>query len=118
VLCPGASDLILNYDEHVLVKQFKFGVIYQGFGQTTEEELFKNEHTSRAFDEFLEFLGQRVRLKEHRGYRGGLDIQFGQTGEESVYETFKDREIMFHVSTLLPYTENDSQQLQRKRHIG
>ena len=25
---------------------------------------------------------------------------------------------MFHVSTLLPYTENDSQQLQRKRHIG
>lgn len=25
---------------------------------------------------------------------------------------------MFHVSTLLPYTENDPQQLQRKRHIG
>lgn len=25
---------------------------------------------------------------------------------------------MFHVSTLLPYTEGDPQQLQRKRHIG
>lgn len=25
---------------------------------------------------------------------------------------------MFHVSTLLPFTENDPQQLQRKRHIG
>jgi hypothetical protein len=25
---------------------------------------------------------------------------------------------MFHVSTLLPHTENDAQQLQRKRHIG
>ena len=25
---------------------------------------------------------------------------------------------MFHVSTLLPYSETDSQQLQRKRHIG
>lgn len=28
------------------------------------------------------------------------------------------REIMFHVSTLLPYTVGDAQQLQRKRHIG
>uniref|UniRef100_A0A915L4N4 Rap-GAP domain-containing protein n=1 Tax=Romanomermis culicivorax TaxID=13658 RepID=A0A915L4N4_ROMCU len=25
---------------------------------------------------------------------------------------------MFHVSTMLPYTHGDSQQLQRKRHIG
>ena len=42
----------------------------------------------------------------------------GQTGCESVYEVFRDKEIMFHVSTLLPYADNDSQQLQRKRHIG
>ena len=28
------------------------------------------------------------------------------------------REIMFHVSTLLPFTPNDQQQLRRKRHIG
>lgn len=25
---------------------------------------------------------------------------------------------MFHVSTMLPFTESDPQQLQRKRHIG
>ncbi|KAG8239268.1 hypothetical protein J437_LFUL018513, partial [Ladona fulva] len=53
----------------------------------------------------------------NKRYRGGLDTQHGQTGEEAVYEVFKDREIMFHVSTLLPYTDNDPQQLQRKRHI-
>lgn len=53
----------------------------------------------------------------HR-YRGGLDTQFGQTGDEAIYDVFKDREIMFHVSTMLPFTENDPQQLQRKRHIG
>ena len=47
-----------------------------------------------------------------------MDTQFGQTGVESLYETFRDREIMFHVAPLLPYTENDAQQLQRKRHIG
>lgn len=51
-------------------------------------------------------------------YRGGLDTQFGQTGDEAIYQVFKDREIMFHVSSLLPYTDNDPQQLQRKRHIG
>ncbi|CAG9824723.1 unnamed protein product [Phaedon cochleariae] len=42
----------------------------------------------------------------------------GHTGDTAVYEVFKEREIMFHVSTLLPYTEHDPQQLQRKRHIG
>ena len=31
---------------------------------------------------------------------------------------FYFRELMFHVSPLLPYTPNDSQQLSRKRHIG
>ncbi|ALC38504.1 Rapgap1 [Drosophila busckii] len=118
VLCPKASQLISVYDEHVLVSHFKFGVLYQRYGQTTEEELFANQQTSPAFEEFLDVLGQRIRLKEHKGYRGGLDIQNGHTGDTAVYEVFKEREIMFHVSTLLPYTEADPQQLQRKRHIG
>ncbi|KAK7793014.1 hypothetical protein R5R35_003563 [Gryllus longicercus] len=118
VLYPRASQLISAYDEHVLVSHFKFGVLYQRFGQTTEEQLFGNMAASAALDEFLQLLGRRIPLKDHKGYRGGLDTQFGQTGEEAVYEVFRDREIMFHVSTLLPYTDNDPQQLQRKRHIG
>ncbi|XP_018326268.1 rap1 GTPase-activating protein 1 isoform X2 [Agrilus planipennis] len=118
VLYPKASQLIANYDEHVLVSNFKFGVLYQKRGQTTEEELFCNNVPTPAFDEFLSLLGRRIQLKDHKGYRGGLDIQNGYTGDEAVYEIFKEREIMFHVSTLLPYTESDPQQLQRKRHIG
>uniref|UniRef100_A0A182MTD9 Rap-GAP domain-containing protein n=1 Tax=Anopheles culicifacies TaxID=139723 RepID=A0A182MTD9_9DIPT len=118
VLCPKASALIASYDEHVLVTNFKFGVLYQRVGQTTEEELFCNSETTSAFDEFLDVLGQRIRLRDHKGYRGGLDIQNGHTGDTAVYDVFKEREIMFHVSTLLPYTEADPQQLQRKRHIG
>ncbi|XP_022916319.1 rap1 GTPase-activating protein 1 isoform X2 [Onthophagus taurus] len=118
VLYPKASHLIANYDEHVLVTNFKFGVLYQKFGQTTEEDLFCNNITTPAFDDFLNLLGRRIQLKDHRGYRGGLDIQNGHTGDEAVYEVFKEREIMFHVSTMLPYTESDPQQLQRKRHIG
>lgn len=118
VLCPQSSQLISSYDEHVIVTHFKFGVLYQCFGQTSEEELFSNQHPSPAFQQFLNLLGQRILLKDHKGYRGGLDTQFGQTGDEAIFQVFKDREIMFHVSTMLPYTENDPQQLQRKRHIG
>ncbi|XP_060836551.1 rap1 GTPase-activating protein 1-like isoform X2 [Rhopalosiphum padi] len=118
VLSCKTSQLIAAYDEHVLVSHFKFGVLYQKYGQTSEEELFSNQHTSPAFDQFLQLLGQRIQLKDHKGYRGGLDTQFGQTGDEAVYQVFKDREIIFHVSSLLPYTDNDPQQLQRKRHIG
>lgn len=118
VLCPKTAALIANYDEHVLVTNFKFGVLYQRYGQTTEEELFANNSGSPAFDEFLEVLGEKIKLKNHKGYRGGLDIQNGHTGEAAVYEEFKEREVMFHVSTMLPYTDADPQQLQRKRHIG
>jgi hypothetical protein len=44
-------------------------------------------------------------------FRGGLDVTHGQTGTESVYTNFHNKEIMFHVSTKLPYTEGDSQQV-------
>lgn len=44
-------------------------------------------------------------------YRGGLDTMYGQTGDNSVYANYQGREIMFHVSTLLPYTDGDPQQV-------
>ena len=44
-------------------------------------------------------------------FRGGLDTANDQTGEYSYYTTHKDKEIMFHVSTLLPYNATDSQQV-------
>ncbi|XP_040060768.2 rap1 GTPase-activating protein 1 isoform X6 [Gasterosteus aculeatus] len=118
VLYPKASRLIVTFDEHVISNNFKFGVIYQKFGQTSEEELFGNMEESPSFVEFLEFLGHKIELHDFKGFRGGLDVAHGQTGTESVYTSFHNKEIMFHVSTKLPYTEGDSQQLQRKRHIG
>uniref|UniRef100_A0A8C4ERJ2 Rap-GAP domain-containing protein n=1 Tax=Dicentrarchus labrax TaxID=13489 RepID=A0A8C4ERJ2_DICLA len=118
VLYPKASRLIVTFDEHVISNNFKFGVIYQKFGQTSEEELFGNSEESPAFVEFLEFLGEKIELHNFKGFRGGLDVTHGQTGTESVYCNYRNKEVMFHVSTKLPYTEGDTQQLQRKRHIG
>uniref|UniRef100_A0A8C9X4I1 RAP1 GTPase activating protein a n=1 Tax=Sander lucioperca TaxID=283035 RepID=A0A8C9X4I1_SANLU len=113
-----ASRLIVTFDEHVISNNFKFGVIYQKFGQTSEEELFGNSEESPAFVEFLEFLGEKIELHNFKGFRGGLDVTHGQTGAESVYCNYRNKEVMFHVSTKLPYTDGDTQQLQRKRHIG
>ncbi|KRZ54556.1 Rap1 GTPase-activating protein 1 [Trichinella nativa] len=97
VMFPKGTELIMTFDEHVLVNNYKFGIIYQKFGQTSEEELFGNAEHSDKMEEFLEFIGEKVQLQNFKGFRG---------------------EIMFHVSTLLPYTVGDAQQLQRKRHIG
>uniref|UniRef100_A0A8C4EBV3 Rap-GAP domain-containing protein n=1 Tax=Dicentrarchus labrax TaxID=13489 RepID=A0A8C4EBV3_DICLA len=112
------SQLIVAYDEHEVNNTFKFGVVYQKFGQTSEEELFGNNEETPAFKEFLSILGDNIELQDFKGFRGGLDVSHGQTGSESVYTVFRQREIMFHVSTKLPFTEGDVQQLQRKRHIG
>jgi len=46
-----------------------------------------------------------------QGFRGGLDVQHGHTGESSIHSIYQDREIMFHVSTKLPYVEGDRQQV-------
>ncbi|KAG9485915.1 hypothetical protein GDO78_008806, partial [Eleutherodactylus coqui] len=88
VLYPKSSQMIVAYDEHEINNTFKFGVIYQQLKQVSES------------------------------FRGGLDVAHGQTGTESIYTVFREKEIMFHVSTKLPFTEGDAQQLQRKRHIG
>ncbi|XP_057677155.1 rap1 GTPase-activating protein 2-like isoform X1 [Corythoichthys intestinalis] len=118
VLYPKASQLIVNYDEHEVNNTFKFGVIFQRFGQVSEEELFRNNEETPAFQEFLQLLGDTVKLQDFKGFRGGLDVSHGQTGSQSVYTVHRQQEVMFHVSTKLPFTEGDSQQLQRKRHIG
>jgi len=51
------------------------------------------------------------------GYNAGLDTERDMTGKSSVFTSFRDYSIMFHVSTHLPYTEGDEQQLARKRFL-
>ena len=79
--------------------------------QTKEEELFGNVIHSNSMEEFLQCIGHRVKLRNFEGYRGGLDTIHEQTGLESLYSQYHGRNIMFHVSTMLPYTEGDTQQV-------
>ncbi|XP_045144122.1 signal-induced proliferation-associated 1-like protein 1 [Echinops telfairi] len=115
---PKVTEQLMKLDEQGLNYQQKVGIMYCRAGQSTEEEMYNNESASSAFEEFLQLLGERIRLKGFEKYRAQLDTKTDSTGTHSLYTTYKDYEIMFHVSTMLPYTPNNKQQLLRKRHIG
>uniref|UniRef100_A0AAR2KQ30 Signal-induced proliferation-associated 1 like 1 n=1 Tax=Pygocentrus nattereri TaxID=42514 RepID=A0AAR2KQ30_PYGNA len=115
---PKVTEQLMKLDEQGLSFQLKVGVMYCLAGQSTEEEMYNNEAAGPALEEFLQLLGERVRLKGFTKYRAQLDTKTDSTGTHSLYTTYKDYEIMFHVSTMLPYTPNNKQQLLRKRHIG
>jgi RAP1 GTPase activating protein 1 len=112
------SKKLLHMEDRLLVKAYKFGVVYCKEGQTDENDMFSNCDESPQFQRFLELIGDRVRMKGFQGFRGGLDIESDATGAWAYHTHFEGMEILYHVSTLLPYTENNRQQVERKRHIG
>ncbi|KAF3844762.1 hypothetical protein F7725_007925 [Dissostichus mawsoni] len=111
---PKVTEQLMKLDEQMV----KVGVMYCRAGQSTEEEMYNNEMAGPALEEFLQLLGDKVRLKGFTKYRAQLDTKTDSTGTHSLYTTYKDYEIMFHVTTLLPYTPNNKQQEapHRKRH--
>ncbi|XP_059620378.1 uncharacterized protein LOC132264278 [Phlebotomus argentipes] len=109
---------LLKLDQVFIKSELKVGVIYIKENQYTEEEILENNDNSPLFEEFLQLLGDKVRLKGFDKYKGGLDTVHDLTGLYSVHTNWRGIEIMFHVSTMLPYERHDVQKLQRKRHIG
>ncbi|XP_076350365.1 uncharacterized protein LOC143246977 isoform X2 [Tachypleus tridentatus] len=108
---PSTPDELLKLDKVFIKSELKVGVIYVKEDQVTEEQMLNNKKQSILFQEFLMVLGDRVRLKGFDKYKGGLDTVHDLTGTESIYTSWKGVEIMFHVSTLLPYEEDDTQQV-------
>uniref|UniRef100_A0A8C5TL55 Signal induced proliferation associated 1 like 3 n=1 Tax=Malurus cyaneus samueli TaxID=2593467 RepID=A0A8C5TL55_9PASS len=115
---PKVTEQLLKLDEQGLCRRIKVGILYCKAGQSSEEEMYNNEEAGPALDEFLTLLGEKVSLKSFTKYAAQLDTKTDSTGTHSLYTTYQDYEIMFHVSTMLPYTPNNRQQLLRKRHIG
>uniref|UniRef100_A0A3B3SHP3 Signal-induced proliferation-associated 1 like 3 n=1 Tax=Paramormyrops kingsleyae TaxID=1676925 RepID=A0A3B3SHP3_9TELE len=88
-------------------------------------------NTPKVSEQLLKLDEQGVSVKEDdkwpqwgkRAERGSGGGSAGRstadsTGTHSLYTTYLDYEVMFHVSTMLPYMPNNPQQLLRKRHIG
>jgi RAP1 GTPase activating protein 1 len=113
---------LMAFENSLRMKGYKFGVVFAKDGQATEDDALANESGSERFDEFLALLGKTIALAGWQRYRAGLDVATNSTGTHSVYTTFQDCEVMFHVSTMLPMQpcrEGERvQQLARKRHIG
>ncbi|KAJ5079210.1 gtpase-activating rap/ran-gap domain-like protein [Anaeramoeba ignava] len=120
---PGIYEVdndLIEMENAMHVKTYKFGVLYAKEGQITETDILSNETGSPAFDDFLNLIGEKIELKGFKGYRGGLDIKSGGSGKHSFFSKWKNFEIMFHVATLLPTNDpkKDPQQIDKKRHIG
>eukprot|EP01097_Dermamoeba_algensis_P009284 TRINITY_DN6498_c0_g1_i1.p1 TRINITY_DN6498_c0_g1~~TRINITY_DN6498_c0_g1_i1.p1 ORF type:complete len:599 (-),score=144.85 TRINITY_DN6498_c0_g1_i1:175-1971(-) len=114
------ADELLEYEEKDPQKTFNIpiGVVFAKEGQTTASEMWDNEHGSTAFNEFMDFLGEKITLEGWKNYAGGLDVKNNTKGKTSYYRRWGPYQIMFHVSTLLPYAPEDPQKLQRSRVIG
>lgn len=117
---PRVPELLLTLHERQRVTGFKFGLLYAARGQTRESEFFCNTKASPMFDEFCDFLGERIELAGWDGFRGGLDVRTGSTGKYALFTEYNPGKCptIFHVSTFLPFDPHNEQQLERKRHIG
>eukprot|EP01126_Amoeba_proteus_P000629 TRINITY_DN10170_c0_g6_i2.p1 TRINITY_DN10170_c0_g6~~TRINITY_DN10170_c0_g6_i2.p1 ORF type:complete len:801 (-),score=176.52 TRINITY_DN10170_c0_g6_i2:117-2255(-) len=92
------------------------GIILVKKNQLSEEEYFLNNSGSSSFDNFLEFIGKTVLLKNWSKYDGELDTKSNHNGTHSLYTMSHGVEIMFHVSTMLnPGLEG---YVTKKRFIG
>ncbi|PIK60817.1 putative GTPase-activating Rap/Ran-GAP domain-like protein 3, partial [Apostichopus japonicus] len=68
----------------------------------------------RTVARLLEFhfhSGEHVPLQHWDKFNGGLDVKNNTTGTKSVYTTYEGHEIMFHVSTMLPFSKENKQQV-------
>ncbi|XP_047125988.1 tuberin isoform X3 [Hydra vulgaris] len=99
----------------------KFGVLFVDRGQEKSEvEILSNEFGSTRYTDFISGLGELVQLHEcisNGIFTGGMDCS-GADGKLAY--TWKDdtTQVIFHVATLMPNKERDSQCYSKKLHIG
>lgn len=109
-------------DRMPVVDFHKVGVLYVGPGQSTEREILRNSHGSKAYISLISSLGRLVRLKGSREldiYTGGLDQENDIDGKWTYVWDDDISQIVFHVATLMPTSrETDPNSTRKKAHIG
>ncbi|XP_052737111.1 GTPase-activating Rap/Ran-GAP domain-like protein 3 isoform X2 [Bicyclus anynana] len=118
ITCAELQKDVLLLEEQEGSVNFKIGVMIMKPGQKTDDEMLSNEKGNDKWDRFISLLGDKIRLRGWNRFRGGLDVKGDMTGSHSIYTMHQGHEIMFHVSTMLPFSKDNKQQLERKRHIG
>ncbi|XP_049885077.1 GTPase-activating Rap/Ran-GAP domain-like protein 3 isoform X2 [Pectinophora gossypiella] len=118
ITCAELQKDVLLLEEQEGSVNFKIGVMLMTPGQKTDDEMLSNEKGDEKWERFISLLGDKIRLRGWNRFRGGLDVKGDMTGSHSIYTMHQGHEIMFHVSTMLPFSKDNKQQLERKRHIG
>lgn len=107
-----------NLDKQCCRETHKIAVIYVAEGQEDKNSILLNTSGSRAFEAFVSGLGWEVDLETHTGFRGGLQAN-KSTGVSAPYYATSLLEVIFHVSTRIPASLDESDSLTRKlRHLG
>ncbi|CEP17005.1 hypothetical protein [Parasitella parasitica] len=117
-IMSGLEQNLLAYDEIHIPRHYKFGLLTIRDDQTTEEAWLSNTGLSDDLQDFLDIMGEKVELKNYKGYSAGLDTKSGESGDYAYTSKWNDFDIIFHVAPLMPSQKNDKQQVLRKKHIG
>ncbi|EDR29535.1 rap GTPase-activating protein, putative [Entamoeba dispar SAW760] len=112
------DDDLLHFHQSAIISKYRFGVVYAGPGQSSENEIFANNEPSQAFWKFMNLIASKVTLEGYQNYSGGLDTHTNVTGKESYATQYDNYDCMFHVAPLIPCNNNDEQSLERKRFVG
>ena len=97
----------------------KVGIIFVGEGQTAESEILSNVMGSADYTHFLKRIGTMIELCHAPMNTQGLDR--GETALDGEYTyAWRDRvtEVVFHIPTMMPNHEHDTNRTFKKRHIG
>ena len=97
---------------------FKVGVLLALEGQQSLRHILGNDAAAErstvggngglGYCAFVNGLGWKVNLANHKGFAGGLDlVEGGRDGQTSHYWADATTEIMFHVATKMPTKVKD-----------
>jgi len=92
---------LLKLDSVLKVRNYKFAVLYVKEGQKNISQIFANNKASAEFYEFMNLLGNKIKMKGWKGFRADLDIKNNTTCMYSYYTEWERMEIMFHVVPML-----------------
>lgn len=110
---------ISSFDRNDTVDGHKAGVVYISEGQCSEAEILANTCGTRAYEDFLEGLGTKIRLQEANFNTQGLDRVSDMDGTHTYAWRDRVSEIIFHVTTMMPTNRDDDPHcISKKRHIG
>uniref|UniRef100_H2Z706 Rap-GAP domain-containing protein n=1 Tax=Ciona savignyi TaxID=51511 RepID=H2Z706_CIOSA len=105
-----------NLDSRHCRETHKVAVLYIAPGQEDKLSVLSNTGGSKEYEDFVAGLGWEVDLRSHCGFRGKLQSD-GSAGVSAPYYATSTLEVVFHVATRFPSTDDSARNVKLK-HLG